>query len=437
MSEIESFALGKSERCKIAVDIGVQESLEAVHAFLLACGYWEDSLNPYPARSDCPLKAPTVALPMEPGEAADRLDLTGFTSWAIDNEWSKDPDDAIGWDGNDLWIHVADPAAVVRPDSPADREALSRGATLYLPELTSPMLPDEALERYGLGLSPTSPALSFRVRLDGEGYVSCVEAFTTVIKVRRSHYGEADRLLAEGNPDLAYMDGIAALRTRRRRENGSVEIAIPEVRVHVESSGEVIIHRPGSFRSSEIVREFMLLAGEAAAIWAFDRKLPFPYYSQEAPNLPAEDVRDESLLSTQFNRRKGMRAGMLGPSPGAHRGLGLPFYAQTTSPLRRYQDLLAHMQIHAVLEGRAPLDADEIGRRCALAQAAQARTDRRSVRANRTGASYGSPGILGGPARQSSSARRDRGSGSHTSPKSDRKPDSGCRASGDSTRGFP
>lgn len=371
IGEIEALALGKTEKSRIAVDLGIKETPEAAHAFLVACGWWEIATNPHPSRSGCPLKAPLLALGDETTSEASRRDLISFTSWAIDNEWSKDPDDAIGWDGKDIWIHVADPAATILPESPADREALSRGATLYLPELTSPMLPDETLERYGLGLAPTSPALSFRVELNAEGYVSEVEVLSSRVRVRRTHYGEADRLLAKGDADLAAFDRIAALRTKRRTANGSVEIAIPEVRVHVES-GEVVIHRPGSFRSSEIVREFMLLAGEAAAIWAFKRGLAFPFYSQEAPSIPGEKGQDENSLSLQFSRRRGMRAGMLGPSPGAHRGLGLPFYAQTTSPLRRYQDLLGHMQIHAILEGRHPLDADEVGKRCALAQASQA-----------------------------------------------------------------
>jgi exoribonuclease-2 len=69
-----------------------------------------------------------------------------------------------------------------------------------------------------------------------------------------------------------------------------------------------------------------------------------------------------------------MRGGITGPTPGAHRGLGLPFYAQATSPLRRYQDLLGHMQVHAFLEGREPLSTDEVMRRCAEAQAASAGT---------------------------------------------------------------
>ena len=67
-----------------------------------------------------------------------------------------------------------------------------------------------------------------------------------------------------------------------------------------------------------------------------------------------------------------MRGGMAGTLPRAHRGLGVSFYAQATSPLRRYADLLAHRQIRAALAGRPPLPADEVSERLARAAAAGA-----------------------------------------------------------------
>ncbi len=322
-------------------------------------------------------------------------------SWAIDNAWSKDPDDAIGWDGSSAWIHVADPASAILPDSAADKEALGRGSTLYLPELTAPMLPDEALERFGLGLAETSPALSFRVDLAEDGSVAGVEAMASTVRVRRCSYGEADRLMDSGQaPVLLALASLAERRKARRVANGAIEIDIPEVRISVVGEGhdrEIRIEKIPDDRSSGIVRELMLLAGEAAARWAFERKLAFPFYGQEAPSDMSPTAQGlgspegERALSAQFARRRLMRGGMWGPGPSAHRGLGLPFYAQVTSPLRRYQDLLAHMQLRAYLAreagiagrpgsagepglARTLLDADEISRRCALAQAASAAT---------------------------------------------------------------
>lgn len=370
LGEIEALAMGKSAKSKLAQEIGISEEAEAAQAFLLRTGRWDESVNPHPSRSGCPLFPPRLELGPELGELP-RVDLRGLEAWAIDNAWSSDPDDAVSWDGEAVWVHVADPAAVILPGSPVDEEAFGRGATLYLPESTVPMLPAEAVERFGLGLAPESPALSFKIRLADDASLASVEVMASTLEVRRSHYEEADRIVetgAEGAEGLRALARIAEIRRQRRLAQGAMEIDIPEVRVFVRD-GTIRIEALPDTRSSLVVRELMLLAGEAAARWAFERNLAFPFYGQEAPgeagSLP-------SGLAGEFAKRRLMRAGISGPTPSAHRGLGLPFYAQATSPLRRYQDLLGHMQIRAVLAGRKPLDADEVGRRSALAQAAAA-----------------------------------------------------------------
>jgi exoribonuclease II len=394
LSEIEALAYGKSAKSRTCVELGLAESPEAAQAFLIAVGAWDEMVNPHPYRAGCSLAAPRVALGPELDDLP-RVDLTAMESWAIDNAWSQDPDDAIGWDGSSAWVHVADPASAILPGSAADEEALARGSTLYLPELTAPMLADEALERFGLGLGDTSPALSFRIDLAEDGSISAVEAMASRVRVRRASYGEADALMDAGKaPELVALSLLAERRRARRVANGAVEIDIPEVRITVRGEGaarDISIEPLPRDRSSGLVRELMLLAGEAAARWAFERKLAFPFYGQEAPSdmgaaaLGELSSGGEAALSAQFARRRLMRGGMWGPSPSAHRGLGLPFYAQVTSPLRRYQDLLGHMQLRAFLAreagagrggsvARAPLDADEVSRRCALAQAASAAT---------------------------------------------------------------
>ena len=371
--EIETQALGKVSKSKLASEIGIGEGPENAHAWLLAVGRWDEATNPHPRRSGCPLFSPRLDLGPDL-EELPRKDLRSLESWAIDNAWSHDPDDAISWDGEAVWVHIADPAAAILPDSEAEKEALGRGMTLYLPELTSTLLPPSALERFGLGLGGEgvpSPALSFRILLDGEGAIESVEVLPSLLSVRRTHYAEADSIVASkgpGSEGLRRLGELAETRRGRRLAGGAIDIDIPEVRVFVRD-GRVSIERLPETRASGMVREMMLLAGEAAARWAFERRIPFPYYSQEAPGDPS------SLppgLAGEFAKRRLMRAGITGPTPSAHRGLGLPFYSQATSPLRRYADLLAHMQIRAALAGRAPLEEDEVMRRSALAQAAGA-----------------------------------------------------------------
>jgi exoribonuclease-2 len=113
----------------------------------------------------------------------------------------------------------------------------------------------------------------------------------------------------------------------------------------------------------------MLLAGEGAAFWAAGimHNLPFPYVSQEADEMPAVPLPG---MAGFCQLRRLMRPRTLSTKPGRHQGLGLAAYTQVTSPLRRYTDLLAHIQIRAVLRGDAPLSADEIALRLGAGEAA-------------------------------------------------------------------
>ncbi|MCE1195736.1 RNB domain-containing ribonuclease [bacterium] len=373
LAELEGFALGSQERCAIAAEVGIAETREAVHQALIDAGLWPRSANPWPARAGCALRPPRLEFPARerPGLKPGRADLRDQDSYAIDNAWSTDPDDAIGFDGERVWVHVADPAAFIPPDSPIDAEALSRGATLYLPEKIVPMLPEGAVGRLGLGLGEVSPALSFGMKVAADGGIEDTTIVPSEVRVRRFSYEKADEALAGGDATLAALDAIAKVRHARRAANGAVDIDLPEVSLKVDGEAVRFVSVP-STRSADIVREMMLLAGEAAARWAYERKLPFTYSSQEAPQVPRSLSRSgegEEPLSLQYQRRKGMKASIVGTECLAHQGLGLSFYSQVTSPLRRYQDLLAHHQLRALLqgEGAAPLPADEVARRCFIA----------------------------------------------------------------------
>ncbi len=380
IAELENYSRGIGEDCPLAAECGIPESRESVHHALVTAGIWKSFENPWPYRAGCILYPPRLDFDITKlaGNAIPRENLRRLKAFAIDNAWSNDPDDAISIDGEYLWIHVADPSAFFGPGTELDQEALRRGATLYLPETIVSMLPSPVMDRLGLGLWIHSEALSFKIRLDETGSIASTEIMPSLLDVKRLTYSQADDLLAAGDPDMSGLASAAALRLKRRLTNGAVEIEFPEVSMKAEEGTIRFIPVPET-RSSGIVREMMLLAGEAAARWAWERKLPFTYSSQEAAQLPKNfPLWDEGkkLLSIQYLRRKGMRASIVGTECQAHRGLGLAFYSQVTSPLRRYQDLLAHYQLRAALSPQSErniLSEDEVARRCLLAgQAASA-----------------------------------------------------------------
>jgi exoribonuclease-2 len=297
-------------------------------------------------------------LPDMPEE--DRRDLTHLVALAIDDEGSQDPDDAISWEAGRLWVHVADAAALIHPGSALDREARARGANLYLPEGTTPMLPPAATPRLGLGLSEISPALSFGLDVTAAGEIENVEIVPSWVRVTRLTYAEAEAQL-ETSP-LREMDALSRAFTARRQALGALDLNLPEVRVRVVD-GQVSVRPYASLYSRNLVRDAMLLAGEGAARFAQANQLPVPFSTQErGPDLP---MQAPSTLSGNFALRRLMRPGQLKGEPSLHAGLGMEQYTQTTSPLRRYSDLLAHQQFRAFLSGQPPLDSQTVMQRMA------------------------------------------------------------------------
>ena len=389
LQDVEALALGKTDKSRTLKDLGKSETPEEAHRLLLICGAWTVWENPHPSRFGFGRDSAKIIPPPPPEEK--RLDLTGLAAYAIDNSWSNDPDDAVSLEtdescGCTLWVHVSDPASSVLPGSPADIEARHRGATLYLPEGASRMLSHEALSLFALGLgSDISPALSFKIVLNPDCTIKEADIVPSIIKVTRLTYAQADAIIDgthnSANPEtaalLAALNGIAERNVERRLDTGAVMIELPEAHIQV-GENEVRVEPIGSYRSADLVRECMVLAGEGAARWALQRRLPFPYISQEAGELPEKRL---DGLAGGWQLRRCMRPRSLSAKPGVHWGLGLDEYTQVTSPLRRYTDLLCHQQIRAWLnrnEGRGeePLDEEEVLLRVSAAEAAAAATTR-------------------------------------------------------------
>jgi len=392
--DVEALAFGKTDKSRTLKELGKSETQEEAHRLLLASGAWTVWENPHPSRFGFGRDSAKIVPPPVPEEK--RLDLTNLAAYAIDNSWSNDPDDAIsleitGTNDYTLWVHVADPACSVLPGSPADIEARNRGATLYLPEGALRMLAQEALPLFALGFGGDfSPALSFRLVLNPDLTIKETEIFPSVVKVTRLTYAEADAIIDGGGKDgggqtaaiLSALAGIAERNAERRLDTGAVMIDLPEAHIHVSlgAGGEnsVCVQQISSRRSADMVRECMVLAGEGAARWALQRRLPFPYISQEAGELPEKRLEG---LAGAWQLRRCMRPRSLSAKPGVHWGLGLDEYTQVTSPLRRYTDLLCHQQIRAWLnrnEGRGeePLTEEEVLFRVSAAEAAAAAASR-------------------------------------------------------------
>ena len=351
LREVEDLALGRRKNSRVLQAMGRSESPENAHALLLETGYWDITQDPYPQRLEISTSTPDIALAELPEE--ERKDLTGLMAFAIDDEGSHDPDDAISVEGGRLWVHIADTAAIIPPDSPVDLEARARGTSVYLPEGTIPMLPPQAIQILGMGLQDRSPALSFGILLDKTGEIEDIVIIPSWVKVQRLTYAQAESLL-ENDP----FREIYELEQRyhlRRQANGALFIDLPEVKLKVEDGQVQIIPIP-ALRSRDLVREAMLMAGEAAARFAIEHEIPIPYATQEGPN--SAELPDG--LAGLFALRRSLKRSQVSSIPGPHAGVGLEVYTRATSPLRRYLDLVVHQQLRAYLRAEEMLDTQAL-----------------------------------------------------------------------------
>lgn len=350
-------AFGTSTNSKILKELDIESTPELAHQLLLKLKHWDSHVNPYIRRLG--FTTDIVYPEMPPIKNEERLDLTHLAAYAIDDEGNKDPDDAISFDNGTLWIHIADVASLVTPDSPLDLHAKSHAANLYLPEITVSMLPAEITALFGLGISEISPALSFGITLKENGEINTVRIHPTLIKVTRTTYAAVETTL-EQSP---FKEMLAMARRYQycRESRGAVSISFPEVKIKVVD-GVVTIKQLPDCQSQVLVSNAMMMAGEAAARFAGEHALPFLYTTQPPPDISdiPEAIRKPQTLSEMFAFRKFLKPGQIKSVAEPHAGLGLSAYSRTTSPIRRYVDLIAHQQIRTVLQGTPPLDEQQI-----------------------------------------------------------------------------
>jgi len=351
LEEVAELALEQRDKSRVMHTLGRTASPQNAHALLLELGYWDHTVIPYTQRMDLITASPALELPPLPEE--ERVDLTHLRAFAIDDEGNKDPDDALSLDGERLWVHVADVAALVQPDSAADLQARARGANLYLPHKIVPILPPQATQALGLGLAEVSPALSFGLDLNPEGEIKEIEIVPSWVRVTRLTYAEVDAQI-EDEP-FARFYRLAQRYQARRRENDAIFIELPEVKMRV-LDGEIIIRPLPPLKSRDLVTEAMLMAGEAAARYALARDIAIPFSAQDPPR----DHAQLEGLAGMYALRRSLKPGHKKVDPAPHAGLGMALYAQATSPLRRYLDLVVHQQLRAHLHGQATLSTQQV-----------------------------------------------------------------------------
>ncbi|HEX5638431.1 MAG TPA: ribonuclease catalytic domain-containing protein [Burkholderiaceae bacterium] len=298
-------------------------------------------------------RGPGFAMDLPAPVLPDDLPLAPAPAFSVDDSATTEIDDAFSVvrEGERLrvGIHIAAPGVAVPRDHPLDATARGRMSTVYAPGLKYTMLPDAWVEAFSLNEGRIVPVLSLYATVDA-GSFEVVGTETRVERVRIAANLRHDRLddiitedvVASGEfdapfaPELAQLWKFArALLARREEVRGRPEplgrvdysfiIDGEDERAHVS-----IKPRRRGAPLDLIVAEMMILANSQWGGWLAERKVAAIYRSQSMGRV---------RMST---------------TPAPHEGIGVDHYAWSTSPLRRYVDLVNQRQLIAAARGENP-----------------------------------------------------------------------------------
>ncbi len=327
-----------------------------------------------------------------------RRDLRNWTTLTIDGESARDFDDAVSIKRNkdrgfSLGVHIADVSHYVRPGTFLDKEAYSRGTSVYFPDSVIPMLP-EKLSNKICSLRPDEEKLTMSVMMnfDEEGVLQDTVFFPSIIRTKaRMTYTEVYKIFqkekkaqekySELISGLFDMRKLASLLRRNRMSSGSLDFDHPQPELIYRKG---VLHKVVPFFQNEahqLIEEFMLAANQAVAVYLDNSPQPLIFRIHPPPDpkdmeklreilkhfglsLPPaqktnrndlqkvidhfEGREEEKFVTIQVLRS--LKLAVYSEENMGHYGLGKEHYTHFTSPIRRYPDLVVHRILKSVLK---------------------------------------------------------------------------------------
>lgn len=260
----------------------------------------------------------------------NRLDLTALECWTIDSPDTEDIDDAIsihktisGWI---LGIHIADVTEFIKKDTLIDHDAAIRTSSIYLPCENVHMLPMEvSCNKASLLQNEIRPAVSLLCTVDDDFQISSVQQVLSVIKVaRRFSYEEFEESMGSDNDKFRAKSDIIG------------KIAEQHLRQRIADGARIVIDTEQSL-SRRLIAECMVIYNSKMAELCKLNSIPvfFRYLEEHISDVEGNDSGEPFVFPPS----------VIGVKPVAHQAMGLEVYAQFTSPLRRYADLVNQRQI--------------------------------------------------------------------------------------------
>jgi len=282
------------------------------------------------------------------------LPVAGVRAFSIDDAHTTEIDDAFSVEplpdgGMRVGIHIAAPGLGIAPDSDLGRVARNRLSTVYMPGRKITMLPEAVVERYTLAAGNTVPAVSLYLDVASDlsvrGHETRLEQVPVAANLRHHDIEPLfnEQTLAAGLADFPFRDELkrlwelATVLEAGRGQSGNApqrkdyNFVVDWNAASDDGPGRVAIdERPRGSPLDKLVAELMIVAN---ATWG---------------GL----LRDAGVAA--LYRAQTVGKVRMTTAAAAHEGLGVDCYAWSSSPLRRYVDLVNQWQLIAHLRGGKP-----------------------------------------------------------------------------------
>ncbi len=341
-----------------------------------------------------------ISVDIPESEIRSRRDFRDTLTVTIDPEDAKDFDDALSIRRlkNNNWetgVHIADVSFYVKENSALDREAYTRGTSVYLVDRVNPMLP-ERLSNGICSLNPGEDKLCFSAVFEMNDNAEIVGQWfgKTIIKSnRRYNYDEVQKIIetqtGEYAQEISVLNRLAQTLRNNRIKSNAINFESREVKFKLDEKGNPVgVYIKISKESHKLVEEFMLLANKKVAELIGKKKkgesrrtfvyrihdMPIAEKLQEFNNFVRSlgyktnmNVSKSSSIAGSFNSIlrqvsgkqeeniisqlaiRTMAKAVYSTKNIGHYGLAFDYYTHFTSPIRRYPDLIVHRLLERYL----------------------------------------------------------------------------------------
>jgi exoribonuclease-2 len=274
------------------------------------------------------------------------LPLAEVAAFSIDDETTTEIDDAFSLTrlaNGDMrvGVHIAAPALGIAPGSELDALARKRLSTVYMPGDKITMLPDAVVNVFTLKEGAACPAVSTYFTVAPDYTITHMEMRVERVDIAANlRHERLEPLFNVGTigsgtdyryrEELEWLWHFADHLEEKRGAKDKGRSLIPEYMFKVDGERVRILHRERGTPIDKVVAEMMILVNSRSGALAADQKFAAMYRAQQ---------NGKTRMTTD---------------PAPHQGLGVSHYAWTSSPLRRYVDLVNQRQVIAHIRGETP-----------------------------------------------------------------------------------